>query len=170
MEAEAQCAFLDEAELTQGTITDDSDIWLFGGRRVYKNFFNNSKYVEFFKASDITKVFSKLNPSEANVFPFPSTCVIAIGLGREKLVSLALLTGSDYTEGVEGVGPVCALEILAEFPNEGLEALEEFRDWLSKVQAKKNAPPENKIRQKLRNLQVHPGESFFLYLFCLYMR
>ena len=58
MEAEAQCAFLDEAEVTQGTITDDSDIWLFGGRRVYKNFFNNSKYVQVFKASDIFKVFS----------------------------------------------------------------------------------------------------------------
>lgn len=59
MEAEAQCAFLDEAGLTQGTITDDSDIWLFGGRRVYKNFFNQGKFVEFFEADDIYKVFSK---------------------------------------------------------------------------------------------------------------
>ncbi len=58
MEAEAQCAFLDEAGLTQGTITDDSDIWLFGGQRVYKNFFNQGKYVEFFKAEDIFNVFS----------------------------------------------------------------------------------------------------------------
>lgn len=60
MEAEAQCAFLDEAGLTQGTITDDSDIWLFGGRKVYKNFFNKGKFVEFFEAEDIHKVFSKL--------------------------------------------------------------------------------------------------------------
>jgi 5'-3' exonuclease len=59
MEAEAQCAFLDEAGLTQGTITDDSDIWLFGGRRVYKNFFNQGKFVEFFEADDIYNVFSK---------------------------------------------------------------------------------------------------------------
>ncbi|KAI9555792.1 hypothetical protein GHT06_018308 [Daphnia sinensis] len=79
MEAEAQCAFLDEAGLTQGTITDDSDIWLFGGRRVYKNFFNKGKFVEFFEAEDIHKVFK---------------------LGREKLVHFALLTGSDYTEGI----------------------------------------------------------------------
>ena len=60
MEAEAQCAFLDEAGLTQGTITDDSDIWLFGGRRVYKNFFQQRKYVEFFELEDITKVFSTI--------------------------------------------------------------------------------------------------------------
>ena len=59
MEAEAQCAFFDEIGLTQGTITDDSDIWLFGGRRVYKNFFNQGKYVEFFESEDIQKVFSK---------------------------------------------------------------------------------------------------------------
>lgn len=59
MEAEAQCAYLDEIGMTQGTITDDSDIWLFGGRRVYKNFFNQSKYVEYFELEDIHKVFSK---------------------------------------------------------------------------------------------------------------
>jgi len=58
MEAEAQCAFLDSAGLTQGTITDDSDIWLFGGRRVYKNFFNQGKFVEFFEEEDIFQVFS----------------------------------------------------------------------------------------------------------------
>ena len=33
-EAEAQCAFLDMNGLTHGTITDDSDIWVFGGQRV----------------------------------------------------------------------------------------------------------------------------------------
>ncbi|XP_013919024.1 PREDICTED: DNA repair protein complementing XP-G cells isoform X2 [Thamnophis sirtalis] len=43
MEAEAQCAVLDLTDQTSGTITDDSDIWLFGGRHVYKNFFNQSK-------------------------------------------------------------------------------------------------------------------------------
>lgn len=59
MEAEAQCAYLDETGITQGTITDDSDIWLFGGRRVYKNFFNQGKYVEYFEADDLFKVFSK---------------------------------------------------------------------------------------------------------------
>ena len=32
-EAEAQCAFLDMNNLTHGTITDDSDVWIFGGQR-----------------------------------------------------------------------------------------------------------------------------------------
>lgn len=59
MEAEAQCAFLDLLSLTDGTITDDSDVWLFGGQKVYKNFFNQKKHVLCFKASDIKQCFSK---------------------------------------------------------------------------------------------------------------
>lgn len=59
MEAEAQCAFLDSAGLTQGTITDDSDIWLFGGNKVYKNFFDQKKFVLEFQANDIQQYFSE---------------------------------------------------------------------------------------------------------------
>ena len=46
-----------------------------------------------------------------------------LGLTREKLINLALLCGSDYTEGIQGVGPVTAMEILLEFAGEGLEGL-----------------------------------------------
>jgi len=53
MEAEAQCAFLDMTDQTQGTVTDDSDIWLFGGRRVYKNLFNQDRDVEFYTVDTI---------------------------------------------------------------------------------------------------------------------
>ena len=60
MEAEAQCAELDMLDLTHGTITDDSDIWLFGGKRVYKNFFNQEKYVEYFSQQNIEDKLCKL--------------------------------------------------------------------------------------------------------------
>ncbi|XP_018367514.1 PREDICTED: DNA repair protein complementing XP-G cells homolog isoform X2 [Trachymyrmex cornetzi] len=53
MEAEAQCAYLEQIKLTDGTITDDSDIWLFGGQCVYKNFFNHNKRMLRFRACDI---------------------------------------------------------------------------------------------------------------------
>ncbi|XP_064615043.1 DNA excision repair protein ERCC-5-like isoform X2 [Liolophura sinensis] len=106
MEAEAQCAYLDLSGQTHGTITDDSDIWLFGGRRVYKNFFNKGKLVEFFKIED---------------------CVSQFGLDRDKLINIALLCGSDYTYGIKGVGPVTAMEIMAEFPGQQQEGLKAFK-------------------------------------------
>ena len=59
MEAEAQCAYLNEIHLTDGTITDDSDIWLFGGGTVYKNFFNQSKLVMEYKIENIEGIFSE---------------------------------------------------------------------------------------------------------------
>lgn len=59
MEAEAQCAFLEHVKLTDGTITDDSDIWLFGGKTVYKNFFNHKKHVMQFLSERIERSFSK---------------------------------------------------------------------------------------------------------------
>lgn len=52
-EAEAQCAALEEVGLTKGSITDDNDIFLFGGKRVYRNFFSQDKDVEAYGGSEI---------------------------------------------------------------------------------------------------------------------
>ena len=43
------------------------------------------------------------------------------------MVNLALLCGSDYTDGIQGVGPVTAMEILGEFPGSGLTPLLDFK-------------------------------------------
>ena len=42
---------------------------------------------------------------------------------------LAYLLGSDYVEGLEGVGVISAMELLRDFPGEGLEPLMKFR-WV----------------------------------------
>lgn len=87
--------------------------------------FDERKYVEAFMAADIER---------------------ELGLRRVDLVSLALLLGSDYTEGVRGVGIVNATEVVRAFPSpsppagaegegqggqEGPETgLERFKRWL----------------------------------------
>ncbi|KAK7090216.1 hypothetical protein V1264_010044 [Littorina saxatilis] len=136
MEAESQCAQLELLGLAQGTITDDSDSWLFGASNIYKNFFNQSKYVEYYSANAIYQRFC---------------------LDRRKLINIALLCGSDYTPGIAGVGPVRAMEVLAEFPGDGLEGLRAFREWWE--DAKDGILPRNqgKVRNKLRNLELHEG-------------
>jgi 5'-3' exonuclease len=43
------------------------------------------------------------------------------------LIAVAFLVGSDYTEGVENVGIVKAVEILQEFEGQGFEKLKNFK-------------------------------------------
>ncbi|KAI9834359.1 MAG: hypothetical protein M1819_002970 [Sarea resinae] len=126
MEAEAQCAELVSLGLVDGIVTDDSDTFLFGGTRVYKNMFNQAKFVECYLSSDLEKEFS---------------------LDREHLIGIAHLLGSDYTEGLPNVGPVTALEILSEFGT-----LDAFRDWWAKVQMGVKLPEDaaSPFRKKFR--------------------
>ena len=98
-EAEAQCAWMNSEGLVDAVITDDSDAFLFGALHVYRNVFESKKYVEAYAADRIE---------------------VELGLDRERLAELALLLGSDYTEGVSGVGIVNALEVVTAFP--GVEA------------------------------------------------
>ena len=56
MEAEAQCAYLDHTHQTHGTITDDSDVFLFGGLRVYRHFFHHEREAAFYSSENITSL------------------------------------------------------------------------------------------------------------------
>lgn len=121
MEAEAQCAELVSLGLADGVITDDSDVFLFGAQRVFKNMFNQSKTVECFLLTDLGR---------------------ELGLERDTLIRLAYLLGSDYVDGLPGVGPVVAMELLKEFPGE--DGLHKFKDWWIKVQTGKDTAADSK--------------------------
>lgn len=54
-EAEAQCAALNLQELTQATITDDNDVFLFGGRKVYRHFFSQFREVEVYTSDELQR-------------------------------------------------------------------------------------------------------------------
>ncbi|XP_004233336.1 DNA repair protein UVH3 [Solanum lycopersicum] len=107
MEAEAQCAYMELTDLVDGVVTDDSDAFLFGARSVYKNIFDDRKYVETYFMKDVES---------------------ELGLDREKIIRMALLLGSDYTEGVSGIGIVNAIEVVNAFPEE--DGLQKFREWV----------------------------------------
>ncbi|KAK2004767.1 DNA excision repair protein [Colletotrichum falcatum] len=133
MEAEAQCAELVQLGLVDGIVTDDSDCFLFGGTRIYKNMFNSNKFIECYLSSDLEKELS---------------------LSREQLIAIAQLLGSDYTEGLPGVGPVTAVEILSEFP--GKDGLDKFKEWWQDVQMNsrpREADAGSLFRRKFRKSQ-----------------
>ncbi len=82
--------------LVDGIITEDSDAFLFGGNFVYRFIFEDKKYAELYSSSDIQN---------------------ELGLNRYDLISLAFFLGSDYTEGIKGIGIVNAMEIISTFIN-----------------------------------------------------
>lgn len=87
-------------------------------------------------------------------------------LTREELILLALLVGSDYTTGITGVGPVTALEILASFPfnkkqwlNEMskqaryehlIGGLQQFKEWVRAGKRTDNTT----LKKKLKNVKL----------------
>ncbi|KAL4433534.1 hypothetical protein ABPG74_002931 [Tetrahymena malaccensis] len=110
-EAEAQCAFLEQIKLVDGIITDDSDVFLFGGKNVYRGLFGkDADYVRYINGESIEK---------------------EMGVNRDKLIYMALFLGSDYTLGIKGVGIVNAMEICTAFEN--TDALKRFKVWASKA-------------------------------------
>ena len=130
-EAEAQCAELNKLGLVDGIITDDSDVFLFGGKIIYKNLFHLNKYVEKYTN---TLIKSKL------------------GLTQNKLISLAMLLGSDYTDGVKGIGPVNGIEIIQTFCSEkesDFNGLKEFKNWIYSTERDKfpKKKPDLKIQR-----------------------
>ena len=95
----------------QGTITEDSDVLLFGSRNVYRHFFEEQKFTQYYDMRRIEK---------------------SLGLDREQLCLLALFLGSDYTEGVKGVGIVNGMEVVSTFRD--LPSIKRFSAWAGDVQ------------------------------------
>ena len=149
MEAEAQCATLEQLGLVDGIITNDSDVFAFGGQRVYKNFFEAAKYTEVYSAERLRKT---------------------LGLDTNGFITMAELLGSDYALGIKGVGIVNAQEIIACFgpQQKGLQA---FKEWLEstdvdprrltpkEVQA---LPPDEQFKYTHRHAKTrwHAPDSF----------
>lgn len=82
-----------------------------------------------------------------------------LGIDREAMIRMALLLGSDYTEGAPGIGIVNALEIVRAFPTD--ESLKGFREWVDAPDAEALAAAQGK--------QAEIGEQFGMGLFFFHM-
>ena len=91
-ESDAQCAHLVQAAHAWGAVTQDWDIALFGAPRALRNL-----------TTSATRTPELLDLNAA---------LAAAGLTRRQLVDAAILIGTDYNEGVPGVGPVKAVTLV----------------------------------------------------------
>lgn len=87
-EAEAQCANLFITGSVDGIITDDVDVFLFGGDNVYRHFFKSKTTPLVYRIEDLFK------------------------LNRDDLIILSLFLGGDYGPGLVGYGPKKAIALL----------------------------------------------------------
>jgi 5'-3' exonuclease len=108
-EAEAQCARLEIEGKVDGVITEDSDAFLFGSKRVIRGLFGSGGNPEEFTLNQIE---------------------LELGFSREQLIMLALFLGCDYAIGIHGVGIVNAVEIVDAYGT--LDALSRFKKWAEK--------------------------------------
>ncbi|KAG7171319.1 Flap endonuclease GEN 1-like, partial [Homarus americanus] len=93
-EAEATCAALNYHQMVKGVITQDSDVFLYGGHTVFRNFTANQNKATMEKFSmDIIED--------------------RLQLTRGGLITLGILLGCDYLpNGVQGVGKDTAVKLL----------------------------------------------------------
>ncbi|CAN7110732.1 unnamed protein product [Brassica rapa subsp. narinosa] len=129
-EAEAQCALLNSENLCDACFSSDSDIFLFGAKTVYREIcLGEGGYVVCYEMEDIKK---------------------KLGLGRNSLIALALLLGSDYSQGVRGIRQEKACEIvrsvgenvfLEKVSSEGLAFVKNKRNSKKQIRPKKGTLP-----------------------------
>ncbi|KAM0675053.1 hypothetical protein GVAV_001392 [Gurleya vavrai] len=81
LEADSQCAYLNERNLVDAVITEDNDVFLYGCKKVYKNYFKKNKDIEMYEMCKIENI-----------------------LSRDEMVKMSYLLGSDYTVGIKGIG------------------------------------------------------------------
>ena len=94
-EAEAQCAYLSAIGAVDAVVTEDSDTFLFGAREVVRHLFSSKDTTaQRYHRDDV---------------------LARCGLDRGQLVVLAIILGSDYARGCDGIGVMRALEIVAGF-------------------------------------------------------
>jgi flap endonuclease-1 len=103
-EGEAQASFMTRRGDAWATASQDYDSLLFGSPVLVRNLALSGK--------------RKLPRKDAYVDVQPEQVELAatlakLGLSREQLVDLAILIGTDYNEGVKGIGPKKALALIA---------------------------------------------------------
>ncbi len=99
-DGEALCAHICKKGDAYAVATQDYDALLFGAPRILRNLtFTGDRELEMLNLADVLK---------------------NLGISREQLIDIGILVGTDFNDGVKGIGPKTALKIVksGKFPTE----------------------------------------------------
>ncbi|MEK6923972.1 MAG: flap endonuclease-1, partial [Candidatus Micrarchaeota archaeon] len=104
-EGEAQCAVMAAAGVVDCTGSQDYDALLFGSPLLVRNITIAGRR-KLPRRNLTVEVFPEIISLESNLAAF--------GISREKLVWIGMLCGTDFNEGVRGIGPKKGLKLVKE--------------------------------------------------------
>ncbi len=105
-EGEAQAAYMAKKGDTNASASQDFDSLLFGAPNLVRNLAITGK--------------RKLPRKNVYVEVKPEMIILkenldALGLSREQLIDIGILVGTDYNEGIKGIGPKTALKLIKKY-------------------------------------------------------
>ncbi|CAH1953569.1 unnamed protein product [Acanthoscelides obtectus] len=106
-------------KLVDGCISQDSDCFAYGAKVVYRNF-SISTQGSHAASGGAVDIYDIMKATKS------------INFGRNKIIAMALLCGSDYSDGVQGIGKESVVKFFDTLSDE--ETLERLRSWRSKTE------------------------------------
>ena len=132
-EGEAQAAFMVQNKTAYAAGSQDYDAMLFGAPYIVRNLAVTGK-----RKLPGKGIFVDVRPELIEL----EKGLEVLGISREQLVDIGLLVGTDYNEGIKGIGPKKALKLIKKYGSIE-EALRELNN-------------EIKNLQEIRDLFLHP--------------
>jgi len=102
-EGEAQAAYMVATGVADYVGSQDFDSLLFGGKMLVRNLTITGR-----RKLPGKKAYVEVNPEEISL----DEALKVLEITREQLIEIALLVGTDYTDGIKGIGPKRALELV----------------------------------------------------------
>ena len=102
-EGEAQCSYMTEKGVTDVTASQDFDCMLFGAPILARNIAVSGK-----RKTPNKNYYSEVTPEEYDL----KENLKKLGIDRRKLVWIGILSGTDFNEGVTGIGAKKALKLV----------------------------------------------------------
>lgn len=121
-EGEAQCAAMAKEGLVNAAASQDYDTLLFGAPLLVRNLTIAGK-----RKVPRTKTFTEILPEEINLEENLKTLQIT----REKLIWIGMLCGTDFNEGIHGIGPKKSLKLVQKHEkfDDILQEIKKEMDW-----------------------------------------